>query len=89
MKGLMQFCKKGKLSPQYVSLYSVLIRVGNIAYELDLYSSLSFIHPVFHIFMLRRCMGDFSQVIYVKNISILDFLGFGPFKFPVFSVVYR
>lgn len=33
MKGVMQFRKKGNLSPCYVGLFLVLKKVGNVAYD--------------------------------------------------------
>lgn len=74
MKEGMQFRKKGKLSPRYIGPYVILRRVGNVVYELELSSSLSFIHLVFHVFMLRKCIGDPLQVMRIKDIGILDSL---------------
>ena len=31
MKGVVRFCKKGKLSPRYVGPYEILQRVGKVA----------------------------------------------------------
>ncbi|KAF3655040.1 hypothetical protein FXO38_14859 [Capsicum annuum] len=50
------------------------MRVGSVAYELDLPSSLSSIHPVFHISMYKKCIGDPSQVMNIKDIGISDSL---------------
>ncbi|WMV29583.1 hypothetical protein MTR67_022968 [Solanum verrucosum] len=36
MKGVMRFGNKGKLSPQYIDLYNISNRIGNVAYELEL-----------------------------------------------------
>ena len=58
MKRVVWFGKKGKLSPRYVGPYVILWRVSNMAYELEFPSSLRSIHPVFHVFILRKCMGD-------------------------------
>ena len=34
MKGVVRFCKKGKLSPRYVGPYEIFQRVGKVAYGL-------------------------------------------------------
>ncbi|XP_019256356.1 PREDICTED: uncharacterized protein LOC109234749 [Nicotiana attenuata] len=63
MKGVMQFGKRGKLSPRFIGPYEILDRVGVVAYRLALSPELSFIHPVFHVSMLRKCISDSSQVL--------------------------
>ena len=50
MKGVVKFCKKGKLSPRYVGPYEILQRVGKVAYELKLPSKLTSDHPYFSCF---------------------------------------
>lgn len=38
-------------------------RIGNIAYELDLLRELASLHHVFHVSMLKKCVGDPSLII--------------------------
>jgi len=68
MKGIMRFGKKGKLSPRYIGPYKILRRIGQVAYELELPSELEFVHPVFHVSMLRKCIGDPSRVVPIKDV---------------------
>ena len=53
MKGVMWFCKKGKLSPRYIDPYEILQRLENVGYELKLPNYLVSVHPVFHVLMLK------------------------------------
>ncbi|KAH0636443.1 hypothetical protein KY289_036358 [Solanum tuberosum] len=57
LKGVMRYGKKGKLSPWYIGPYRISKRIGNVAYELDLPQELAVVHPVFHISMLKKCIG--------------------------------
>ncbi|WMV23759.1 hypothetical protein MTR67_017144 [Solanum verrucosum] len=66
MKGVMRFGKKGKLSPRYVGPYKILKRVGKVAYELELQVELAAVHPVFHISMLKKCVGDPASIVPLK-----------------------
>ena len=76
MKGVMRFGKKGKLSPRYIGPYRIVKRVGNIAYELELPLEVEAVHPVFHISMLKKCMGDPSLIIPTEDIGIKDSLSY-------------
>ncbi|WMV45807.1 hypothetical protein MTR67_039192 [Solanum verrucosum] len=76
MKGVMRFGKKGKLSPWYIGPYRISKRIGNVAYESELPQELAVVHPVFHISMLKKCMGDSSLIISIENIEINDSLSY-------------
>ena len=49
MRGIRRFNVKGKLAPRYVGPFKVLERKGEVAYRLELPTSLSGVHDVFHI----------------------------------------
>ncbi|WMV38682.1 hypothetical protein MTR67_032067 [Solanum verrucosum] len=76
MKGVMRFGKKGKLSPRYSGPYRIAKRIDNVAYKLERPRELAAVHPVFHISMLKKCMGDPSLIIPTKNIEIKDSLSY-------------
>ncbi|WMV19582.1 hypothetical protein MTR67_012967 [Solanum verrucosum] len=70
MEGVMRFGKKRKLSPQYIGPYRISKRIDNVAYELELPQELAAVHPVFHISMLEKSMGDPSLIIPTEDIGI-------------------
>ena len=72
MKGVMRFGKKGKLSPRYIGPYRIVKRIGIVDYELELPQELAAVHPVFHVSMLKKCMGDPSLIIPTEDIGITD-----------------
>ncbi|WMV57783.1 hypothetical protein MTR67_051168 [Solanum verrucosum] len=76
MKGVMRFGKKGKLNPRYIGPYRISKRIGNVAYELELPQELEAVHPIFHISMLKTCMGDPSLMIPTEDIGIKDSLSY-------------
>ncbi|XP_062014249.1 uncharacterized protein LOC133730726 [Rosa rugosa] len=63
MKGVVRFGKKGKLAPRYVRPFEILERVGDLAYRLALPVSMSGVHNVFHVSMLRKYIRDKTHVI--------------------------
>ncbi|XP_070026246.1 uncharacterized protein [Nicotiana sylvestris] len=50
--------------------------MGAVAYRLALPPELSFIHPLFHVSMLRKCISDSSQVIEVPAILLDEKLSY-------------
>ncbi|WMV50494.1 hypothetical protein MTR67_043879 [Solanum verrucosum] len=74
MKGVMIFGKEEKLSPRYVGPYKILKRVGNVAYELELPAELAVVHPVFHISLLKKCVGDTTLIVPLENVIVKDSL---------------
>lgn len=55
--------KKGKSSPRYLGPYKVVRRVRKMAYELELPMEINMIHPIFHVLMLRKFVGDPNSIV--------------------------
>ena len=72
----MRFGKKGKLSPRYIGPYQIIRKIGQVAYELDLPSDLEAVHPVFHVSMLRKCIGDPSRVFPADDVQVTEDLSY-------------
>ncbi|XP_021735140.1 uncharacterized protein LOC110701826 [Chenopodium quinoa] len=75
-KGVMQFGRKGKLSPRYIGPYEVLKRVGEVAYQLALPMELANVHNVFHVSQLRKYVHDPTHVIQPETIELDETLTF-------------
>ena len=76
IKGVMRFGRKGKLSPMYVGPYEILQRVGEVAYELALPADLASVHPVFHVSMLKKCLGDPASILLVAGLVVGEDLSY-------------
>nr|XP_027109290.1 uncharacterized protein LOC113729165 [Coffea arabica] len=68
--------KRKKLLPRFVGHYKTLQRVGNVVYKLELPPSLSQIHHVFHVSILKKYHPDPSHVLQPKNIDIDEALAY-------------
>ena len=62
-RGVVRFGKRGKLSPRYIRPFEVLEMVGTVSYRLALSTSLSSVHVVFHVSMLRKYTLDPTHVV--------------------------
>ena len=60
---MVKFGKQGNLAPMYIGPFEVLERVGTVAYQLALPLSLSCVHEVFHVSMLRKYFPDPIHVV--------------------------
>ena len=69
-RGVLRFGKRGKLSQRFIGPFEILERVGNVAYRLDLPPSMSSVHEVFHVSMLRRYTPDPAHVVYWGEIEV-------------------
>ena len=60
---VVRFGKRGKLSPRFIGPFKIQERVGTIAYRLVLPPSMSGVHEVFHVSMLRKYTLDPAHVV--------------------------
>ncbi|TYK29838.1 DNA/RNA polymerases superfamily protein [Cucumis melo var. makuwa] len=74
--GVLRFEKKGKLSPRFVGPFEILERIGPVAYHLVLPLSLSAVHDVFHVSMLRRYVVDPTHEVDFEPLQISENLSY-------------
>ena len=64
------------MSLRYVGPYEILQRVGEVAYELALPVDLAVVHPVFHVSMLKKCLGDPASILPVEVLGVDEDLSY-------------
>jgi hypothetical protein len=69
-KGVVRFGTTGKLSPRYIGPFVITARVGSLAYRLQLPDSMSGVHNVFHVSMLRKYLRDPEHKIDLEPIRV-------------------
>ena len=62
-RGVVRFCKRGKLLLRFIGAFEVLEVVGTVAYQLALPPNLSSVHTIFHVSMLRKYTPDPTHVV--------------------------
>jgi hypothetical protein len=67
-----KFGKGAKISPRFVGPLEVVENKGHVAYQLDFPNSLRFMHDVSDVFVLRHYISDFSHVIGMSSLKVLD-----------------
>ena len=69
-RGVVRFGKRGKLALSYIRPFEVLERMGIVVYQLALPPSLSGVHEVFHVSMLRKYTPDPTHVVDWREIVV-------------------
>nr|GEY10494.1 putative reverse transcriptase domain-containing protein [Tanacetum cinerariifolium] len=75
-KGVVRFCRKGKLAPRYMGPFEIVERVGLVSYRLRLPQELSCVHDVFHVSNLKKCIADTDLQVPLEEIKVDDKLYF-------------
>nr|GEV72077.1 putative reverse transcriptase domain-containing protein [Tanacetum cinerariifolium] len=71
-KGAMHFGKHEKLSPRYIVPFKILVRMGPVAYTLELPEELKGIHSTFHVLNLRKCLAEGDVIVPIDKIQLDD-----------------
>ncbi|XP_020258844.1 uncharacterized protein LOC109835273 [Asparagus officinalis] len=61
MKGVQGFGRWGKLATRYIGSFWIVERIRAISYRLDLLVSMSSIHDVFYVLILKKHLRDEEQ----------------------------
>ena len=51
-------------------------RTGKVAYELELPAKLAAVHLVFHISLLKKCIGYPASVVQLESVEVKDCLSY-------------
>jgi hypothetical protein len=70
-QGVKRFVIKGKLAPCYISPFPILAKLGNVAYRLELPTSLVGVHNVFQVSQLKKCLKPPVDIV-IDDVAPLD-----------------
>ena len=70
VRGVIRFVSRGKLNPRFIGPFQILGRVGEVAYRLELPSSLVGVHDVFHVSQLKRYVHDPTHVLDHTHLAV-------------------
>ncbi|KAK6146637.1 hypothetical protein DH2020_020506 [Rehmannia glutinosa] len=89
MKGVIRFGKKEKLSPRCIGSFEILERVGSLAYRIALPPSLSGVHNVFHVSMIKKYIPVQSHILSYESLSIRDNLTYEETPFRIVDKIEK
>ena len=71
-KSSIKFGKGAKISPRFVGPFDIFERKVPVAYQLAFPDSLSHMHDVFHVYVLRHYVSDPTHVIDMSSLQVSD-----------------
>ena len=60
-------------------------RVDKVAYELELPAALAAVHSVFHISLLKKCVGDPAFIVPLESVVVKDSLSYEDVPVEIFD----
>jgi transposase-like protein len=70
MKGVRRFGIKGKLALRYISPYPIIDKYEPTPYQVELSAKLTWVHNVFHVSQLKRCLKPPTDVVIEDTIPL-------------------
>ena len=53
-----------------------MCRIVNVDYEINFPSKLSLVHSVFHLSILKKCIGDLTSIIHIEGLEVKENLSY-------------
>ena len=72
MKEVIRFGRKGKLSSLYVGSDEDLHWIWKVSYELKKPSELASVYSVFHVFMIKKCIGNPVSILPMEGLEVKE-----------------
>jgi hypothetical protein len=76
MRGLRGFKVQGKLAPRFIGPFKITEKRGEVAYQLVLLPQLSYVHDVFHVCQLKKCLHVPEEQIPMEDLDAKEDLSY-------------
>jgi hypothetical protein len=84
-----RFKVKGKLSPRYIGLFKILERKSEVAYQLELPDSLSYVHDVFHVSQLKKFLRIPEEQLHMEELNVKEDLTYSEYPIRILETSRR
>jgi hypothetical protein len=89
MRVMKRFNVKGKLSPRYIGPFKILERKGEVAYQLELPNSLSYVNDVFHVSQLSKCLRVPEEQLPMEELNVNEDLTYSEYPIRILETSRR
>jgi hypothetical protein len=76
MRGLRRFKVRGKLALRFIGPFKILMKRGEVAYQLELPPQLSDVHDVFHVSQLKKCLRAPEEQLPMEDLDAKEDLSY-------------
>jgi hypothetical protein len=76
MRGLRRFKVRGKLALRFIGPFKILMKRGEVAYQLELPPQLSDVHDVFHVSQLKKCLRVPEEQLPMEDLDAKEDLSY-------------
>jgi hypothetical protein len=87
IRGMRRFKVKGKLSPRIIGPFKIHMRVGEVAYKLELLDHLANVHDVFHVSQLKKCLRVPEEQLPMEDLSVQDDLTYTEYPIKILDTL--
>jgi hypothetical protein len=70
IRGMRRFKVKVRYPPHFIGPFRIFRRVGEMAYQLELPDHLSYVHDVFHVSQLKKCLRVTKEQLPMEELSV-------------------
>jgi hypothetical protein len=89
IQGMRRFKVKRKLSPRFIGPFKIPKRVGEVAYQLELPDHLAYVHDVFHVSQLKKCLRVPEEQLPMEELSVQDDLTYTEYPIKIIDTLTR
>jgi hypothetical protein len=89
MRGLHHFKVRGKLAPTFIGPFNILENRGEVAYQLELPPQLSYVHDVFLVSQLKKCLCVSEEQIPTEDFDAMEDLSYQEYPIKILETSER
>jgi hypothetical protein len=89
LRGMRRFKVKGKRSPRFIGPFKIFMRVGEMAYQLELPDHLSDVHDAFHVSQLKKCLRVPEEQLPMEELSVQGDLTYTEYPIKILDTLTR
>jgi hypothetical protein len=85
MRGLRRFKVRGKLALRFIGPFKILMKRGEVAYQLELPPQLSDVHDVFHVSQLKKCLRAPEEQLPMEDLDAKEDLSYQEYPIKILA----